>query len=126
MRSKASAVQLGSGESIQERSLFREAGLPYSNHALFKAKPKIWAVLLRVLWYLGYYYGSESKSAVKERSKHAAIELITLAAKYQTVVFVGHGVFNRFLVKELISRGFSGPRFPSSDYLGLSIYESVR
>lgn len=122
-RSKASAMLLSSSQAIEENGLFAEAGLPYTNRSLFKAKPKVWLVLFRVLWYFGYSFGSESRSEVKARSIVAVQELIKLANKNQCIALVGHGIFNRFLARELILQGFKGSKYPTSKYWGSSIYE---
>ena len=122
-RSKDSVNRLGFNRVVEENTLFREAGLPYSHLKTFKLRPTIWAAIFRVIWYLGYSKGSESKAMVKARAEEATSELIRLAEQYDVVVLVGHGIFNRFLATELLGKGFRGPKSPSSRYWGANIYE---
>ncbi len=123
-RSRDSADRLSTGQSVRQNALFKEAGLPYSNHKTLKLTPQIWIVVFRVLWYLGYAKGSESRTAVKVRAAIAAKELISLAREHQNIVLVGHGIFNRFIARELLRQDFKGPSKPSSKYWGYAVYES--
>ena len=122
-RSKDSVVRLGLNRVVEENALFREAGLPYSHLKTFKLRPKIWAAIFRVIWYLGYSEGSESKATVKARAEKATNELVRLAEQYDVIVLVGHGIFNRFLATRLLRKGFHGPKSPSSRYWGANVYE---
>lgn len=122
-RSIDSASSLYSGQAIEQMPCVFEAGLPYGNSNLIKAKPKTWAVLFRVLWYLGYTNNSESRSAVKVRSQEATTELIEKARKHEAVILVGHGIFNRFIAKELGLQGFVTTKRLGSRYWDFGIYE---
>jgi len=80
---------------------FNEVELPVL-HLPFKLNFTTWVVFLRLLWFLGYSKECESYKDAKVRAKKAAKILINLSEKYNNIILVGHGVFNRLLLKELI------------------------
>jgi broad specificity phosphatase PhoE len=82
--------------------IFKEAKLPYSNWTKLKLSPKIWLIIFRILWLFGYYKNSESLQETKQRAKIATQKLLELSKNNDTILLVGHGVFNRFIKKELI------------------------
>lgn len=49
-----------------------------------------------------------------------------LAKEYESVLFVGHGIFNRLLAKELKSLGWCGPSNPGSKYWSFGVYENQK
>ncbi|MES9903100.1 MAG: histidine phosphatase family protein [Sedimenticola sp.] len=121
-RSIDSAKALNAEKLVLSHKQFIEAGLPSANWQLLKMPPNTWAVIFRLLWLFGYSNNSESIKEVKQRVSLAADKLIHLAKEHQKVLFVGHGVFNRLLVKELKNRGWSGPKNPGSTYWSFEIY----
>ncbi|WP_025564581.1 histidine phosphatase family protein [Psychromonas sp. SP041] len=122
-RSIDSASILNAGKIVLCDDLFIEAGLPSASWHTFKMTPKFWAICFRVLWLLGYSHHSESIKEVKARAALATDKLIELATQHHKVLFVGHGIFNRFLVKELIRRGWSGAKSPQSEYWAGDLYK---
>ena len=88
-------------------SIFDEAGLPYLNWNFLKLSPKIWALFFRLLWLVGYSHDCESLKETKLRAKKAAKFLSELSKDDTTTVLIGHGVFNRFIAKELTFMGWS-------------------
>ncbi len=122
-RSIDSAKILNKEKIILSDSIFNEAGLPFTNWQKLKLSPKIWAVLFRVLWLFGFSRNSESFKEAKNRAKEAVRKLSQLSNEYDTVLFVGHGVFNRILAKELRKSGWSGPKNPGSKYWSFGIYK---
>ena len=122
-RSIDSATILNAGKIVLCDDLFIEAGLPSASWHTFKMTPKFWAICFRVLWLLGYSHHSESIKEVKARAALATDKLIELATQHHKVLFVGHGIFNRFLVKELIRRGWSGAKSPQSEYWAGGLYK---
>jgi len=122
-RSLDSAKALDKEKVILSDQLFVEAGLPSANWRLLKLSPSLWAVIFRVLWLFGYSNNSESIIEVKSRASQGVNELTELAQKHQRVLFVGHGVFNRLLVKELRTRNWSGPKNPGSTHWSFEVYE---
>jgi len=103
-------------------NLFTEAGMPYANWRTFKLPPKFWAAFFRVFWYLGYSKNSESYTAACNRAELAAQKLVALAQTHQSVMLVGHAIFNRLVARELRSLGWSGPKNPGTSYWDVSIY----
>lgn len=121
-RSVGSAKALNPEKFVLSDKQFVEAGLPSANWSLLKLSPKAWSIMFRVLWFFGYSHNSESFKDAKLRALEAANQLVQLAKEHQKVLFVGHGIFNRLLVKELIKLGWSGPKKPGSTYWSLSVY----
>ena len=56
-------------------NLFAEAGMPYATWVTLKLPPKYWAVLFRVLWYLGY---SKTQRVMGRRVKDQCWQLVSL------------------------------------------------
>ncbi len=121
-RSIESAVALKKQNITMTNSKFNEAGLPIANWFLPKLSPKVWAVIFRIFWLFGYSTNSESFKEAKIRAKEAAHILKELAEKHTTVLFVGHGVYNRLVANELNSTGWSGPTSPGSKYWSFGVY----
>jgi len=87
-------------------AVFNEAGLPYADGKSFKLPAKVWTLIFRLAWLLGYSNHSESYKEAKMRAEVAADLLVSLAADHQTVLLVGHGVMNCLIAKSLKKRGF--------------------
>ncbi len=121
-RSIESAKALGMRGSILSDAVFNEAGLPASNWRVLKLSPKVWAVIYRFFWLLGYSNNSESFKEAKSRAVLAIETLTKIAQEYENVLLVGHGVYNRMLANELRRLGWSGPRSPGSKYWSMAIY----
>ena len=122
-RSIESANALGLGEGILSSPLFKEAGLPVADWRRLKLSPRLWAVMFRVFWLFGYSRNSESFKEAKIRGTEAVKTLIELAREHESVLFVGHGVYNRILANQLRESGWSGPKSPDSKHWGMSVYE---
>ncbi len=121
-RSIDSANALDSEKYFLSESLFIEAGLPSTNGSFLKLYPNHWAVLFRFLWLFGYSNNSESFKEAKLRANTATNKLVVLAQEYEQVLFVGHGFFNRLIVKELMKRGWLGSKNPGSGYWSIDTY----
>ncbi len=105
-RSIESAKTFNNENIVLSDSIFNEPGLPVSNWQAIKLPPKIWAVVFRILWLLGYSRGSESFKEAKLRATEAVEKLTEIALEYESVLFVGHGVYNRILANELRRSGY--------------------
>jgi len=57
------------------------------------------------------------------RASEAVEKLSEIAQEYESVLFVGHGVYNRILAKELSRHGWSGPKNPGSNHWEFGVYE---
>lgn len=121
-RSIQSAELLIEDKQLKSDRSYAEAGMPQAEWRLIKLAPKYWAILFRVGWYAGYSHNSESYTDAKDRASIAAQKLIDIANTHQSVLLVGHGIFNRLLAKELRTLGWSGPRNPGSKYWDCAIY----
>jgi len=122
-RSIESAKALNNIGIVLSDPIFDEAGLPVANWQIMKLSPKIWAVAFRILWLLGYSRNSESFKEAKSRASEAVEKLTEIAQEYESVLFVGHGVYNRILSNELRQRGWSGPKNPGSSHWEFAVYE---
>jgi len=125
LRSKESAKALKINNVTFSSELFNEAGLPIANWELIKLSPKLWAVLFRVLWLFGYSNKSESYKEAKTRASESANILIELAKEHKSVLFIGHGVYNRLLSSKLLAAGWSGAKSPNSNHWGYSVYKKT-
>jgi len=124
-RSIESAELLSCKRKLLEDSRFREAGLPYGHVRVLKLRPTQWAVIFRCAWFLGYDKNSAHLADEKFRAKEAAKRLQELADEYENVLYVGHGIINRLIAKELASAGWHGAK-PPSVYWGYSTFERTR
>jgi broad specificity phosphatase PhoE len=122
-RSVESAKALGVGDITLSDALFNEAGMPASNWRILKLSPKVWAVMYRVLWLMGYSNNSESFKEAKARAVLAVNKLTEMAHEHESVLFVGHGVYNRILANELRRSGWSGPKNPGSKHWSIGVYK---
>ena len=125
-RSIESANALEINEITLKSALFNEAGLPVSNLRFPLLSPKAWAVIFRILWVFGYSKNSESFSEAKVRAAESADKLKELAYEKSVVLFVGHGVYNRMIAKELNASGWSGPKNPGTKHWSYGVYKSKR
>ena len=104
--------------------LFRETELPTPLTMLWglKLNPRVWAVMLRCLWFSGYSSGCESFSHAKDRAEKASKLLVKYAKEHNTVVLVGHGFFNMLIAKELQKIGWKGKRKTASKHWVCTTY----
>ena len=121
-RSLQSAEALNINDITLSHSWFNEAGLPSANWRTFKLSPTTWVVIFRILWLFGYSNNSESYKEAKIRAQNSAQKLIELAKEHKSVLFVGHGIYNKLLANELKSLGWSGPGNPGSKHWSFGVY----
>lgn len=122
-RSIESAEALGVEELDLIDPVFREADMPHTEWLQPKLSIFTWGIIFRTLWFLGYSNKADSVSSVKNRAKLATEELIKMAVNHGSVLLIGHGIFNRFLAKELINNGWHGPKNPGYAYWGFGVYK---
>lgn len=89
----------------------REAVLPSSMGVSFRLPASVWVVIARVAWWLNCRRSEEPIAAARARARRVADRLCALASRHGTVAVIGHGVFNRFIARQLVKRGWQGPRF---------------
>lgn len=122
LRSIQSAETLCTNQQLLSDELYSEAGIPYAEWHWPELSPGAWAIIFRLLWFLGYSRNSETMAETRKRATAAATQLGDLASIHGSVLYVGHGIFNRFLAKELRKLGWDGAKSPGSGYWALSIY----
>lgn len=122
-RSIESAKALNDKNIVLSDPIFNEAELPVANWQVMKLSPKIWAVAFRILWLLGYSRNSESFKRAKSRASEAVEKLSEIALEYESVLLVGHGVYNRILSNKLRRNGWLGPKNPGSNHWEFGVYE---
>ena len=108
---------------FETNDIFNEAQLPFSNWKLLKLSPKIWLVIFRLLWLFGYSRNSESFKETKQRAKNATEKLIELSTLNKTIILVGHGVMNKLIQKELISKRWNEVKKAKNDNWDYGIFE---
>ena len=105
--------------------LFRELGLPYRKIPIIKLKPKLWAGLFRLFWFMGFSLNSESYQDAKIRAGDAAKKLIEIAHSKESVLVVGHGMLNRFIAKELLNSGWSCSQKLGNQHWDYGVFEKT-
>jgi broad specificity phosphatase PhoE len=98
-RSIESAQMLGI-ELYQSEACFKEAELPIFKIPLFIFKANIWLIIFRILWFFGVNRQAESFTDTKLRARSCAVKLQQIASSSDSVLFVGHGILNKFSAKE--------------------------
>jgi len=126
LRSVQSAKLLGVEQIDLSEPLFREADLPVTLWPSMKMSPYFWLVVFRILWFFGHSADGESITQARLRAATAMQQLDTLAQTHGRVLFVGHGILNQFIAKELLSYGWQGPKRPARDHWGFSRYTLMK
>lgn len=121
-RSIQSAQLLGLEQIHRSELIFREADLPVSVWPSPRMSVYFWFALFRIIWFFGHRAGGESIVETRSRAASGMRELSQLAKQHGRVLFVGHGVLNQFIAKELLSYGWRGPKRPARHHWGYSRY----
>ncbi len=121
-RAVESARHLKPKLGIVSTELFREAPLPRRLPLPFPCSVKTGAIITRLLWLMGYAGGAESHRQARQRAIKATQQLIEHARDSERVMLVGHGIFNLFIGRQLISQGWSRTQKPQSCYWGSAVY----
>ncbi len=90
---------------------------------MLKLSPNIWLIIFRILWFFGYSRNCESYKDIKQRAKKASSKLIKLSKEHDKIILFGHGVFNRLILKEMISKGWKNTKKLESKNWGYGILE---
>lgn len=122
-RSTQSAEALNLRHIHLSDPVFREIGLPYANWNMPRLPPKVWVALFRTLWFLGYSSNGESLRSARLRARAGSEQLKKIAAEYGSVLFVGHGLINHLIAKELLTSGWQGPRSPGKRHWEFGVYQ---
>jgi len=123
-RAHASARLLFPDRSVLVEPRLRECGLPAPPLPFVKLSPEAWVSLCRTLWFMGYSKGTESVAEARARAVKGAEILVRIAAYNDSVAFVGHGLINAFIARELRQSGWQGPSIPGRNYWDVTVYRS--
>ena len=123
VRSHESAKLLNVQVVTYSDSMFNEAGLPIAHWNFPSLSVRLWAILFRLLWLIGYSENSESLRQAGLRATQATEKLIDLALEYGSVAFIGHAIFNRMLANRLRQKGWSGPKITNNKHWGFTEYK---
>lgn len=107
-RSIESASLLSNSVEIDPE--LREAGLPDRIQLPARLHPGVCVAIARVVWWLGQGNSTETIADTRARALRVEDRLCALAQEHQSVLVVGHGMFNRFIATCLRKRGWRGPR----------------
>ena len=102
-RARETAECVAPDRSIRVDEIFVEAPLPAPPLPIIKLSPNSWGVVSRILWWLGYSGGDESRGEAEKRAIRAAALLIDLAADDNDVLLCAHGWFNRMIKRALLT-----------------------
>ncbi len=122
-RSVSSARFLGIKEVNSVDYDLREMEMPWGNIAKLKIKPKYWALIFRTLWFFGYSRNSESFKEAKLRAAHAASVLECSARESGNVLFLGHGMLNRYIANSLVEKDWLVKKKIGSNYWEFGVFE---
>jgi len=121
-RSLQSASLLGIGEIVQTDALFREIELPYVGAASPRLSANTWFLLFRLSWFVGMSNNGISLQQARQRASIGAARLMELSSQHGSVLFVGHGLLNRFISHQLLSHGWQGPKSPGTRHWAYAVY----
>jgi len=124
-RAVLSSQLLKPDEKLISDSCFRESALPYVDWNFPKLTFFTWAVIFRLLWLVGFSKHGESIKMAKVRAEKGADFLEHYARKGNTVLLIGHGIMNRLLVRELISRKWTVTKKTGEKYWSYTVIEFV-
>jgi len=110
-------------EILINDEIFNEVEIPYTKWSILKLSPNMWLIIFRILWFLGYSKNCESYKNAKQRAKKAASKLTKLAKEYNKIILFGHGIFNRLILREMISRDWEVTKKIESQNWGYGIIE---
>jgi broad specificity phosphatase PhoE len=109
-RATESAAWIAVSKAVRVDPELREAVLPESIGMSTRLSPGVWVVVARVAWWLNWCHSDETIAMTRRRASRVADRLGALAREYGSVMAVGHGMFNRFVGRQLRRRGWRGPR----------------
>ena len=101
-------AQMARGGAVDKTlSLLVEAPLPPPNLGYIRFRPRMWSILARISWAIGFSGDGESRGEANIRASLAAKALSEEALGGKMVFVVAHGWFNRMIRKHLYLLGFS-------------------
>lgn len=119
-RAKITASKAYEGNIIFLEDL-REMSLYPVIHTEMRLPLWLHVTLIRIAWFLGHKSQKESKKEVITRINSVLDKSI---AHGEDILIVGHGGIMMFMRKELLKRGFSGPKFNRPENAKVYIFEN--
>lgn len=119
-RAVKTAQKLFDGQTIETRALRELAIFPPTNRKI-KLPILLWLFLGRIAWMLADKSQIESKLMFEERVNYILEEIIL--KEDNDVLIVSHGFLMMFLRKELVKRGFKGPKFKRAENGKIYVFE---
>lgn len=104
-RSVESTSLLGVRNVALYDPMFIECEMPHTHWSWPKLPVSVWSLLVRIFQFFGYSPNAETFEQAQQRAAVCAQQLQSWAAKYESVLFVGHGLLNSLLEKELLHSG---------------------
>ncbi|GAM13534.1 MULTISPECIES: histidine phosphatase family protein [Bacillaceae] len=120
-RAKITASRAFEGNIIFLEDL-REMSLYPVIHTEMRLPLWLHVTLIRLAWFLGHKSQKESKKEVVSRINRVLDEAINHG---EDLLIVGHGGIMMFMRKELLKRGFSGPKFNRPENAKVYIFEKT-
>ena len=121
-RSVESAAWLVPPGEVRIDADLREAGLPETIGLPIRMSPRAWVAIARALWWFNLCAAPETIGEARRRAVKMTDRLCLLAGEHESVLVIGHGMFNRFLAGELLKRGWRGPRMFPLDHWATARY----
>jgi broad specificity phosphatase PhoE len=122
-RALETARATAAGRHVETSPLFVEAPLPPPHWPGFiVAQPGFWGVVARILWWLGFSRGDETRSEAEARAIAAVDMLEAEADRHGGVALLAHGWFNRMMRPVLRARGWQCVRDGGDTYWSFRVY----
>jgi len=121
-RSIESAARLVPNRQPRISPTFREVGRPLQGNWKLRLPLAVWDRFSVVLWNRNLVSGDESIHAARRRAQEATRELVSLAEESSRALFVGHGMINAMIGRELCRQGWQGPRRVDAAHWGISTF----
>jgi broad specificity phosphatase PhoE len=120
-RAKITATRAFEGNIIFSEDL-REMSLYPVIHTEMRLPLWLHVTLIRLAWLMGHTSQKESKKEVIARINRVLDQALLQG---EDILIVGHGGIMMFMRKELLKRGFSGPKFSRPDNAKVYIFEKT-
>lgn len=123
-RAISSTHALGLEKVNQIDPIYKESALPYVEWNYPKFTFFTWAIIFRLAWLCGFSKNGEPIKMARFRAKHGAEKLEYLAKENASVLYVGHGIMNRLVIKELKNKGWYIKERTGEKYWSYTILEN--
>ena len=122
LRATQSIKRLGVQDSASVDPEFTESAMPYLRWQWPKLAFYTYCIIFRVFWFAGFSSNGEAYRTAKIRSARCAAKLEHCAADKGSVLFLGHGIMNRLISRDLKRLGWSVKRKGGDDYWSYSVF----